>query len=951
MSFFESLHPEMRELLIKEGISRPTAAQIKSFDHIISGQHTLIIAPTGIGKTEAAVIPVFEHLLEIRGNGELEPGFKVIYTTPLRALNRDMIARLKGWGNALGISVGLRHGDTPRTERTRQSLKPPDFLITTPETLQILFTGSRLIEHLRQVRFVVVDEIHDICPNDRGAQLSVVLERLEEISRHKVVRIGLSATIGFTSILEVGNFLGGMGRKVKVVNVAEEENTSIEVITPSVDHDAMDLAVELSCSHEEMASIVSSRDLIERYSPVLFFVNTRQTAEMLTSRIGMMKGEFPLGIHHGSLAKEVRMTMEKEFKSKRLNGLVCTSSLELGIDVGFVDHVIQFSSPREVTRLIQRVGRAGHGVGRTSRGTILATRNDDIMESGVIARRALAGELEPIKIPKNPLAVLANQIMGACMVKGEGARLIKGSKFYDNIKRSYVFRDLPRDTFYRLLRELDGMYLLNYDPVDDILTRKRKTMKYFYDNISMIRDEKIFRVIDIASRRPVGTLDEGFVTVHLEPMVKFIVKGQAWVVVEIEKDTVIAASSDDIGAIPSWIGEDIPVPYEVAREVGEVRDGISAALNDRKTDMAVWGERLREKYRLSERGWERYLAYIRKQIKDHSLPTHRTISIEREGDTMVINTCLGTRTNDTLALILSSLAASRLGRGVETTTDAYRIILEIPVTHSTKEIRKYLYEIPPGEVRALLAVMVKNSSLLKWTLLYVGKKFGAIRKDADVKSINLDYMVDGYRDSLMYSETVRRVFQGYLDVENTEKVLEGIQSGEIEVVMGNDLSPMAMEGLESRMTLIRPSKADSTVLAALKARLLRYPVIFVCMHCHTSMHKLPRDMHDRKQLVCGNCGGTYLAMLRDYEYELIDLIKKDRKKLKPGEKKRLDRLYANASLISEYRKRGVMALMGRGIGPTRAARILPIPFTMEEDFLREILRAEVEYARTRRFWD
>ncbi len=951
MSFFESLHPKMRELLENEGITRPTEAQIRSFDHIISGRHTLIIAPTGIGKTEAAVIPVFERLLRNNGGREREPGFKAIYTTPLRALNRDMIARLKIWGEALGINVGLRHGDTPQTERTRQSRNPPDLLITTPETLQILFTGSRLIEHLRQVSFVVVDEIHDICPNDRGAQLSVVLERLEEISRHDVVRIGLSATIGFDSIPEVGNFLGGMGRKVSVVNVSEEKNTTIEVVTPSMDRNAMGLAVELSCSHEEMASIVSSKDLIERYSPVLFFVNTRQTAEMLTSRIAMMKGEFPLGIHHGSLAKEVRMRMEEEFKSKKLEGLICTSSLELGIDVGFVERVIQFSSPREVTRLIQRVGRAGHGVGRTSRGTILATRNDDILESGIIARRALAGELEPIRIPRNPLAVLANQIMGACMVRGEDAGVIKASKFYDAVKRSLVFSGLERKTFFRLLRELDEMYLIRYDPDEDMFTRKRKTMKYFYDNISMIRDEKRFRVIDIASRRPVGTLDEGFVTVHLEPMVKFIVKGQAWVVVEIEGDTVIAASSDDIGAIPSWIGEDIPVPFEVAREVGKVRYEIAEALNDPGADVGILGERLRERYRLGEEGWERYIDYVRKQVKEHPLATDRTITMERYGDTMVINTCLGTRTNDTLALILSSLAASRLGRGVETTTDAYRIILDIPVTYSTKEIRKNLYDIPSGDVRPLLAVMIKNSSLLKWTLLYVGKKFGAIRKDADVKTINLDYMTDSYRDALMYQETLRRVLEGYLDVEHTEKVLKEIQSGNIEVVMGNDLSPMALEGLESRMTLIKPSKADSTVLEALKARLLRYPVIFVCMHCHTTMHKLPREMPDREQLVCRNCGGTYLAMLRDYQLELLDLVKKDRKKLSSADKKRMDRLYANASLISEYRLKGVMALMGRGIGPARAARILPIPFTMEEDFLREILRAEVEYARTRRFWD
>jgi len=951
MSGFSTLHPRICELLLREGIIEPTVAQARSVHHILEKRHTLVIAPTGIGKTECAAIPIFEHLLRIKELSSFTPGFKAIYTTPLRALNRDIIARLESWGKALGISVGLRHGDTPQSERNRQSHTPPDFLITTPETLQILFTGSRLVRHLQEVRFVVVDEIHDICPNVRGAQLSVVLERLEKVSKHRVTRIGLSATVGFEFIINVANFLGGMGRKVTVVNVDEENDSVMEVMAPGNVGNEKKLTSELACTENELASIITSLRLIEEKQPVLFFVNTRQTAEVLASRISMLDENIPLGIHHGSLSKEVRMKMEDDFKKGELKGLICTSSLELGIDVGFVEHVVQFSSPREVTRLVQRIGRAGHGVGRISHGTILATRSDDILESGVIIRKALAGEMEKIKIPKNPLAVLSNQIMAACMIKGTGAVSVDAGEFFSTVKRSMPFSTLKADTYYTLLRELDEMKMINYDPALKIISRKRRTMDYFYNNISMIRDEKVFKVIDMVSRRPIGTLNEGFVVTRLEPGVKFIVKGRPWVVVEIESDSIIAAPSTDIGAIPSWTGEDIPVPFGVAQEVGRIRKDILSLLESSGSERELKAVEIKEKYRLGKTAWQRYRSYVEEQVKEYKLPSCELITIERYGETTVLNTCFGTRTNDTFALIISSLAASRLGRGVETSTDAYRIILTMPRTYPAKEVKNLLYNIPPEDVSGLLKLLVKNSTLAKWTLLYIAKKFGAIKKDADMKYINTEYLIKSFQDTLIHREAVRCVLRDYLDVENTKRVLEGIRSGDISVELGTNLSPMALEGLEARSSLIMPSKADSTVLQALKERLMRHPAIFVCLHCNSFVHKKLEQIPERKQMHCSSCGGTYLAMLRDYQLDALQMLRKDRKKLNADEEKKLKRLNINASLISEYKRRGAITMMGRGIGPVRAARILGAPYYLEEEFLREILRAEIEYAQTRRFWD
>ena len=963
MSIFDTLHPEIRELLKKEGILKPTTPQMRSFGHIMNMDHTLIIAPTGIGKTEAAVIPIFELLLRMKGEERDVKGFKGIYITPLRALNRDIVHRLEGWGVELGISVGLRHGDTSQKERTRQSRDPPEFLITTPETLQILFTGSRLRKHLEQVRFVVVDEIHDICPNVRGAQLSIVLERLVKMSLHRVLRVGLSATIAPGSIIEVAGFLGGMGRRVKVVRVEGAKDMVLSVVVPSVpgeisspgegvsSRDIGKTAVELACSEDELRSILASLHLVEEHQPVLFFVNTRQTAEVLASRLLLLRPDFPMGIHHGSLSKEVRMRMEDDFKSGKLKGLICTSSLELGIDVGFVDHVVQFSSPRETTRLVQRIGRAGHGVGRISHGTVLATKNDDIMESGVIVRRSLDGELEPIAALRNPLAVLANQIMAASMVKGGETRYIEASKFFDVVKRALPFATLKRSVYYRLLGELDELHQIRFDPSEDRYYRKRRTMDYFYENISMLKDEKVFKVIDTASRRPVGTLNEGFVATYIEAGVKFIVRGRPWVVIEIEDDEVIAAPSDDIGAIPSWIGEEIPVPFEVAHEVGHVRDEIVESLGSGAEAFSKISAALQKRYHLERNACDRYLAYVKKQNDSHPVPTHDTITIERHGETVVLNTCFGTRTNETLALLLSSLIASRVGKGIDTSTDAYRIIFDLPRSLRTSIIRDILVETPPEDVRNLLRVLVKNSPHAKWMLLYVAKKFGAIRKDADIKSINMAYLMRSYEGTLMIEEAIRQVLREHLDVDGTKKVLSGIRAGETDVIISGGLSPMAMEGLEGKGFLTLPSVADSTVLAALKARLMRPPAIFVCMHCHAFFHRKVAEVPERKKMKCSNCDGTYLAMLRDYQLETIRLLRKDRDKLTNEELKQVKRLNINASLISEYKRRAVLALMGRGIGPVKAARILAMPFYMEEDFLREILGAEIEYARTRRFWD
>src|SRR5512136_2669149 len=386
------LDGRVRAVIAKRGwrdLSEPQAAAIPP---LRAGKHLVLIAPTGSGKTESAMLPVFDRLIREEG-----PGFRAIYITPLRSLNRDILQRMAWWCRELGLTVRVRHGDTPAHERRKQALHPPLLLIATPETLQALFMGKVLRRHLAHVRHVIVDEIHELAGSKRGAQLSVALERLA-VYAGDFQRIGLSATVGNPA--EVAAFLCG-DRPYRLVEIP---------VTPHLD-------IRVRYAGEDFADQARYvRRCIGGKGSSLVFVNTRVTAEALGHQL-YETGD--VEVHHGSLSKEVRVDADERFKKGEIHTLICTSSMELGIDIGRVGHVIQFGSPREVSRLVQRVGRAGHQLHTISRGTILTTGFDDLLESLVIVKKAKANEIERV-IPQNCAAdVLANQVAAIAVEYGE----------------------------------------------------------------------------------------------------------------------------------------------------------------------------------------------------------------------------------------------------------------------------------------------------------------------------------------------------------------------------------------------------------------------------------------------------------------------------------------------------------------------------------------------------
>ncbi len=349
---------------------------------VLSGRNTLIVAPTGAGKTEAAVVPVFSKILDIKERKKVK-GILAIYITPLRALNRDMLDRLYWWCDNLDISVAIRHGDTKQSERARQSKKPPEFLITTPETLQALFLGKRLREHLKSVKFVIIDELHELLDDKRGVQLSLGLERLVNFAG-EFQRIALSATIGDLDL--AGKFIFGY-RDFEIAYWYGVKRYDIQVFYPRITKEDLELSKKLGWSPKIIWSLRKIKEILDKHRSVLIFVNTREMAELLVSRFKKWIPDYPIEIHHSSLSREVRERNERLFKEGKLKAIIATSSLELGIDIGHVDAVIQYMSPRQVIRAVQRFGRAGHKLEEVSKGYIITMDPDDYAESLVIKKR------------------------------------------------------------------------------------------------------------------------------------------------------------------------------------------------------------------------------------------------------------------------------------------------------------------------------------------------------------------------------------------------------------------------------------------------------------------------------------------------------------------------------------------------------------------------------------
>jgi ATP-dependent Lhr-like helicase len=927
MNPFTLLDEKIQKALKEKGLLQPTEPQERAISPILEGRNVLLIAPTGSGKTEAAMLPIFHLLL----NSE-NKGISVLYITPLRALNRDMLDRMKFFSQQLDIEIEVRHGDTPQSQRRKQTLHPPRILITTPETLQAMLIGSRLREHLKNVRYVVVDEIHELVSSKRGAQLSIALERLASLAG-EFQRIGLSATVGEPA--KVASFLGGVGRDVQVVEVSLLKSMLFRVSCPAPDGGDKKLAEKLRCNTEMAAQLKVISNLLNSHRSTLIFVNTRQSAEALGARFKLLG--MPVSVHHGSLSTQTRIDAENSFKKGELKALICTSSMELGIDVGDVDFVVQYMSPRQVTRLVQRVGRSGHRVDKTSEGIVIATSEDDIIESWAVARRARKGEIEKVEIQERSLDTLANQICGILLER----RDLSTDEILGIVKRAYPYRDLTKSEFLECAEQLrsSGLVVLR-----DRISGRQSTRFYYTGNLSMIPDEKKFEIYDIISHRSIGMLDEAFVINFASQGATFITRGDMWRVVELEENRINVEPVEDISAeIPDWSGAEILVPYEIAQEVGETRALLEALVRERKNDADICAA-VKDRYDTDFETAKKVAGYIRKQIAGgFPVATHRNVVVEVEGKTAIINACFGHKINETLGRVFSSLLSARYGISVGLSVDPYRLKLELPVKTSNKAIKELLFSLRPDYIYPIIEKVLRNTSLFRWKMVHVARKFGTMTEDVRYLDKKI---VEIFEKTPIYEETLRELLLERLDVEKTKEVLKKILSGEIEVVFSTP-SPVGLSGFAGRGELLVPERADRSILLALENRLMNDNVLLFCLSCRKyEVKKSVKNVDARP--TCPHCESRLIAALKPWEAGEIKIYKKTGKT--KDEEARAKRVRRNANLVLTYGSKAVIALAARGVGPEKAAQILR-KMKEGEEFYRGIMEAERGYVLTRRFWD
>ena len=952
-SVFDLLVKPVRRLVEQRGFSKPTEPQEKTIPKILEGKNVLLISPTATGKTEAAFLPVLSMLLQQQGT----PGIKVLYITPLRALNRDMLERLEWWCNNLDIKLAVRHGDTETKERVRQSRSPPDILITTPETLQAILPGWVMRQHLQQVRWVIIDEVHEMADSKRGSQLSLALEKLRIMVGKEFQIIGLSATIG--SPEKVAQFLVGNGRTVEIVHVPVARMIRLKIVFPKPDDEDIKLSSQLYTHPEVAARLRIIRDYISKHKSVLLFTNTRAISEVLASRFKVWDIDFPVSIHHGSLAKPSRIAAERGLKNGELKGLVCTSSLELGIDVGRIDLVIQYMSPRQVTRLIQRVGRSGHRIGRIADGIIVTMDSDDTLEALAIARRALKEDLESVEIPPKPYDVLSHQIAGLLLKN----RRLEFGEILELFRNAYPYKDLTIEGIEKILKYMHQRFprLAWVSFEDKVVLKPRRTkalFEYYFENLSMIPEEKQFLVVDESSDSAIGVLDEAFMAEYGKPGTKFIIRGSPWIILHVSEEKVHVKPVDDpTGAIPSWIGEEIPVPFEIAQDVGSIRGFVEEQIQKGISQEEI-AAKISEEYPSDKDAVLRALAETIEQVTaGFPVPTDKRIVVEDWEEFVILHTNFGSLTNRALAQLLGQLLSEKIGYGVVVQHDPYRIFVQTMGAANANQIITLFDEMRDMRdqaVRDTLTMATVKTGLFKRRMIHVARRFGALKKWADFSNVSLQRLIKSFEGTPIYEEALKEVFTKDLDLERLVYVLGKIREGEIQLQKaetGGNATPVARVGIERvsmKTDLIPPERMRAVLIESAKVRLLNETCTFVCTNCWSYVEMIrAKDLSDKPK--CPRCGSSAIGLLKVEEEKVLPIIEKKGEKLTKGEEKLHKQALQTAQLIAKYGKVAALALCARRVQPSDVREVLEKQPKNSDEFYERILEVERK-AMSKRFW-
>jgi ATP-dependent Lhr-like helicase len=784
----------------------PTPAQQQAWPAIATGAHVLVQAPTGSGKTLAAFLVGIDRL-----NGTPGQGLRLLYVSPLKALNYDVERNLRGplAGLRSELSVAVRTGDTPQRERQQMLRHPPDILITTPESLFLLLT-SQGRGMLRGVETLILDEVHAVAGTKRGAHLALSVERLDALLEKPMQRIGLSATQ--RPLEEIGRFVAGARREITLVDAGTRKELDLEVVVPVDDMRELgstaSLSVPVLADGVEMGPGVEqgSRsiwpsiypalvDLVKAHRSTIVFVNNRRLAERLALRINELAEEPLARAHHGSLAREQRVEIEELLKRGEIPCLVATSSLELGIDMGAVDLVVQVESPKSVARGLQRIGRAGHDLGSVSKGRIFPKFRSDLLESAVVAKAMRGGEIEETHIPRNPLDVLAQQIVAVCADDE-----VSVDDLHTLVTRAYPFTELSRTQLENVLDMLAGRYpsdefaelrpRIVWDRTAGLIRGRSGARRLAVTNAGTIPDRGLFGVFQVGDGGRVGELDEEMVYEAREGQT-FLLGASTWRIEEITRDRVLVSPAPGVpGAVPFWKGEGVGRPYELGEKIGRAARSL-VALSDEKAAAS-----LRDEYHLDARAATNLVTFLREQERATGVvPSDRTIVVERFRDEIgdwrvCILTPFGARVHAPWAMALAARLRDALGMEAQSIWSDDGIALHLPEADVPPSVADLLVE--PEEIEELVVQEIGQTALFgsrfrenaARALLIPRRRPGQRTPlwQQRLKAQSLLQVARRYGSFPVVLETYRECLQDVFDLPALRTLLRGLQTRELDLV-------------------------------------------------------------------------------------------------------------------------------------------------------------------------
>ncbi|MEB3816905.1 MAG: DEAD/DEAH box helicase [Desulfurococcales archaeon] len=950
----DMLHPRVREAFRGLGYKALLPIQEKSIPVILRGEHALLVAPTGSGKTEAALLPVLSLMAKLKEEGRLGGGVKAIYITPLRALNRDIERRIKGLVEGSGFTVQVRHGDTRPSQRRAFLSKPPDLMVTTPESLTLLLSATAKRGLWDNVRWVIVDEVHELIESERGAELAITLERLERLSKRRIQRIGLSATLSRESIRDAVKLLAGPRRVEVVVDPSGKTyDISVEVVEGE--------EIEWDRMVKRVADIIKSTP-----GKVLVFVNTRATAEKLAAGLSSILGDSNVRVHHGSLARDVREEAERLFKEGSLKALVATSSMELGVDIGDVNLVVQFMSPRQVLAMTQRAGRAGHRFGEPSRAVIVVPQNlFEILEAAVIAFRAMRGHLEDLRAPRGLVCPVAHQLVAITVERG-GTTLSEAYEVFANVP---FYSAMSMGDLEEVAVHLDSLRILRYDESTGTLKESGRSRRYLY-GVSMIPDEAAYTVIDMIEDKRIGEVSERFIEASLLNIdegerLRFILAGKLWEVVEIDYEDMritVKPIAEAEGLVPAWQGELIPVDYKVAREVCALLSLAMYSPDEASRIIAARG--------LDERWVNWVVGQARGTAKAWGAPylePGRPV-VEVYPNLAIVYVCLGSKGNMALALLLSELLAAR-GIPVRFNHIPYAIVLSRPDSAPLSgdlivEVLREAARMDRVERAGLVYQALKRSQAFLYRFLHVARRLGVLDREARASPGLLKRILEAYRGSIVEREVLKELVYDKLDMRALNEYLDAMKDPV--PVRLDKATPLAMAVLgnpylRSDIAVNLKEIALDKLVEGIKRRLQRRHVLMLCTHCGHAWEVEVQRIPAEAPLRCPRCRYPTLAPLPpgDWGRQVVEAYRKKLRgeRLTREEKKLVKEAEERASLYMHYSFQGlgrrvVEALLARGVGPRAAKRAVEAYMAGgEREFYRTLMEAEETYVSTRKYWE